>query len=381
MRKLVYLVAAALAVPAAAAPPPKLLLAISVDHLSADLFDEYRPHFTGGFARLSRGTVFRNGYQAHATTETCPGQATILTGTHPATNGIVGNDWYDLTLSRSDKRVYCAEDARVPGSSSRDYTLSAAHLKVPTLGDLLKRRSPASFNVAVGGKDRSAVMMGGKAVDQLWYRVGRQFGTNLENAPVPHSVGQANAAVAAAISTAREPLVPPLLCASKAQEIAVGDDGRRVGSGRFGRAAGDGAAFLASPEFDAAVLALSAALIRELGLGQDESPDIVSIALAGTDYVGHTYGPGGQEMCLQLLSLDRDLGDFFDFLDRGGIDYAVMLTADHGGPDLPERARTQGIAGAARIDPALDTDAVARTIGEKLGLDRPGAGRRWQRLH
>ena len=30
---------------------PKLLVVISVDQFSADLFDEYRPQFTGGLAR------------------------------------------------------------------------------------------------------------------------------------------------------------------------------------------------------------------------------------------------------------------------------------------------------------------------------------------
>ena len=71
--------------PRAAQAPPRLVIAISVDQLSADLFDQYRPHFTGGLARLARGTAFRNGYQAHAMTETCPGHSTILTGSHPAT--------------------------------------------------------------------------------------------------------------------------------------------------------------------------------------------------------------------------------------------------------------------------------------------------------
>ena len=35
----------------AASPPPKLIVAISVDQFSADLFAEYRSHFTGGLAR------------------------------------------------------------------------------------------------------------------------------------------------------------------------------------------------------------------------------------------------------------------------------------------------------------------------------------------
>src|SRR3546814_17735707 len=55
--------------PATAAPAPtmatapKLLVVISVDQFSADLFAEYRNRFTGGFARLLDGAVFPSGYQ------------------------------------------------------------------------------------------------------------------------------------------------------------------------------------------------------------------------------------------------------------------------------------------------------------------------------
>src|SRR5690349_5300811 len=69
--------------PAQAPTPPKLLVVFSIDQFSADLFDEYRPQFTAGLARLASGTSFHNGYQAHALTETCPGHSTILTGDHP----------------------------------------------------------------------------------------------------------------------------------------------------------------------------------------------------------------------------------------------------------------------------------------------------------
>ena len=105
------------AAPALAAPP-RLVIAISVDQFSADLFDEYRSSFTSGLARLASGAVFRNGYQGHAATETCPGHSTILTGDRPARTGIIANTWFDFTQTRSDKAVYCAEDERVGGSSS-----------------------------------------------------------------------------------------------------------------------------------------------------------------------------------------------------------------------------------------------------------------------
>ena len=350
---------------------PPLIIAISVDQLSADLWDEYRPHFTGGLKRLATGAAFRNGYQSHATTETCLGHSTILTGARPDRTGIVANVWFDPKAPRTDKAIYCAEDETVPGSNSAKYTVSPAHLRVPTMGDLLKRVSPASLNVAVAGKDRSAVMMGGRAVDQRWYPSGAKFVTDLASAAVPQSVTRTNAEIARVLALPREPLESPPLCAGKAQVFAIDRGGPPVGNGRFARAAGDSAKFRASPEFDATTLALSAALIQELRLGGDAVPDILSIGLAGTDYVGHSFGTGGQEMCLQLLSLDRDLGDFFGRLDAWGIDYAVVLTADHGGLDIPERLRAKGVTDAAWIDPALTAERMGLAVAKSANLKGP----------
>jgi hypothetical protein len=79
--------------------PPKLVVAISIDQFSADLFAQYRQHFTGGFARLTQGAVFPSAFQSHAATETCPGHSTLLTGAHPSRTGIIANNWFDLTPS------------------------------------------------------------------------------------------------------------------------------------------------------------------------------------------------------------------------------------------------------------------------------------------
>ena len=375
MGKLLFPLAAALATAAAAAPPPpapppRLVIVLATDGLSADLFDEYRPLLLGGLGRLARGTAFRNGYQGHAATETCPGHSTMLTGLRPARTGIIANYWTDLSLTRSDKSVYCAEDPSVPGSSSTAYTVSPVHLKGVTLGDRLKSVSPGSRNVAVAGKDRAAVMMGGRAVDQRWYWDGKRFASDLR-AAVPASVTRANAAVAALLAAPQPPLEPPELCSDKARVVPIEGGGKPVGAGRFERAAGDGNAFRSSPAFDGAVLALAAGLIQELQLGRDSSPDLLSIGLSATDYVGHSYGIRGQEMCLQLLSLDRDLGDFFKLLDRSGLDYAVALTADHGFVDIPERLRQQNVPSAARVDPAIEASAVGKRIAAKLGLAGP----------
>lgn len=369
------LAAALLALPLAAAPAaaqpqdrPDLIVAIAVDQFSANLFNEYRRHFTGGLKRLAEGAVFPQGYQSHAATETCPGHSTILTGSRPARTGIIANNWFDLDAAREDKSVYCAEDESVAGSSSEDYTVSPAHLRVPTLGDRMKRADPRSRSVVVAGKDRAAIMLGGHHPDQRWYRGRESFVSDSGMAPTP-AVEAANRSVAEALARPRPPLPLPPVCEARARAVAIEGGGRPVGDHRFQRGANEGRAFIASPEYDGAVLALAAALREEMALGQGPAPDLLAIGLSATDYVGHTYGTGGSEMCLQLMELDRSLGDFFAYLDRTGVDYAVVLTADHGGLDIPERARQQGIEGAVRADPALSVDAVGAAVAERLGIE------------
>jgi hypothetical protein len=384
MRKLFAgLLAASLAATACAQAPaqpqaplapgaPRLLVVISVDQFSANLWDEYRPHFTGGFARLAGGTAFHNGYQSHAATETCPGHSTILTGDHPSRTGIIANFWTDQSAPRTDKSVYCAEDETAPGTSSTAYRVSPVHLLVPTLGELMKARWPASRSVAVSGKDRAAVMMTGHRVDQRWYWTGNKFETDLAGASVPQVVPKVNAAVAAALAQPGAPLEPTPFCQTKARVFAVEGGGKPVGGGRLARAADDEAAFRASPELDGDTLALAAGLVDEMRLGRGPAPDVLAISLSATDYVGHAYGTEGQEMCLQLLELDREIGDFLALLDARGIDYAVALTADHGGKDIPERERLAGVAGAARADAALRASSVGPKLVAQLGLTGPG---------
>ena len=364
---------ASTATPPPAVPPasPKLLVVISIDQFSADLWDQYRPQFTHGLARIGTGTVFRNGYQSHAATETCPGHSTLLTGDRPATTGIVANQWLDQSLTRSDKFVYCAEDPRVPGTSSTEYKVSDRTLRVPTLGDRMKAAWPGTRSVAVSGKDRAAVMMSGHNADQRWYWNGKRFVSDLSGKPVPQVVVRANSAVAAMLAAPSEGLQPPPFCSQKAQPVTLEGSGKVVGAGTLARAAGDAAAFRQSPQLDAATLAIAAGLVQEMNLGKGPSPDVLAVSLSATDYVGHAYGPGGQEMCLQLLELDREIGDFLSFLDRSGVDYAVALSADHGGLDLPERLRARGVADAARVDPALSATAMGKRLAQRLGLNGP----------
>ena len=348
------------------AKPPQLIVAIAVDQFSADVFAEYRQHFTGGLARLANGVLFPSGYQSHAATETCPGHSTILTGSRPARTGIIANDWIDLKTPRQDKTIYCSEDESVPGSNSANYTVSPLHLKVPTLGDRMKAANPAARVVAVTGKDRAAVMMSGHTADQAWWWGGKSF-VSYTGRTEPAPVTRMNTAVTAQLGRAQAALALPDFCNSRDIAVPIGA-GKTVGTGRFSRDAGDSRRFRASPEFDTAIVALAGDMFEEMKLGRGTTTDLLIVGASASDYVGHTYGTEGTEMCLQLYHLDRTLGALFERLDASGLDYQVVLTADHGGHDLPERHNMHGIPEAARVEAGMGAKAMGAKVAAKLGL-------------
>jgi len=210
------------------APPPRLVVAISVDQFSADLYAEYRPLFTAGLRRLATGAVFPSGFQSHAATETCPGHSTILTGAHPSRTGIIANDWIDESVPRADKTVYCAEDPTVPGTSSRSYTASVQYLRAQTLGDRIKASTPLSRVVSVAGKDRAALMLGGHATDQVWFWSKGAFVTLASRSgEPPAAVARVNREVAADIAKPARAVLPEA-CRAHAVAVPVGD--RTVGT-------------------------------------------------------------------------------------------------------------------------------------------------------
>lgn len=351
------------------AAPPRLVVAISVDQLSADIFAQYRQFFTGGFARLQQGAVFPSAYQSHAATETCPGHATLLTGARPARTGIIANNWFDLSLTRADKRVYCAEDTRSPASTSRDPAVSAFHLKVPTLGERMKAADPASRNVAVSAKDRAAIMMGGHAIDAAYWWKNGAF-VSLEDRLQTRSVQAVNAAAAATIRKGAKAFALPALCTARDRAVQAGSI--TMGRGRFALEAGKADGFRVSPRMDGATADLAIALVDELQLGKRSASDMLSVSFSASDYVGHAYGSEGAEMCIQLFELDRTLGRFLAALDKRRIDYMVVLSADHGGLDAPERLDQQALPSAARVDPLLEPGALAKAVSEKTGITVQG---------
>ena len=361
-------------VPALAQTPvkPKLIVAIAVDQFSSDLFDEYRPFYKGGLKRLTQGIVFPRGHQSHAATETCPGHSTILTGDRPARTGIIANDWAMPGLERKDAGgkptydVYCAEKPGPAGSNAAQQVTSAEFLKVPTLGDRMKAVDPRTRVLSVSGKDRAAVMMGGHNADATIWWNGKAFGTYAgRDATLPAGLAKVNARATSSIAKPVTQKLPPE-CSGHSLAVPVGP-GASVGTLQP-RKAGDASRWRATPEFDAMTLDVALAGLSEMKLGKGGGTDLLAVSFSATDYVGHVYGTAGAETCTQILALDATLARMFAALDKSGVPYAVVLTADHGGHDMPERNRAHGLPDAQRVDVALFAPSVGAKVAAKLGL-------------
>jgi predicted AlkP superfamily pyrophosphatase or phosphodiesterase len=350
--------------------PPRLIVAISVDQFSADLFAQYRRTFTDGLARLQQGAVFPSAFQSHAATETCPGHSTLLTGVHPARSGIIANNWFQPGLARAEKQVYCAEDENDPVSSPNNPVVSAGHLRVPTLGDRLKIATPASRNVAVSAKDRAVMMMGGHTIDAAYWWKGGAF-TSFGGTTLSVSAQAANRNAANLIAKGAASYAVPVWCKARERTLTAG---RAVfGSGRFAIDRGKADTFRLSPRLDDATADLAIRLSDELALGKGAATDVLSVSFSATDYIGHAFGSEGLEMCLQMASLDRTIGRLLTHLDKARVNYLVVLSADHGGLDAPEGLQQQAYPRAMRADPALLPAALSSAVTEKTGI-KPNSG-------
>jgi arylsulfatase A-like enzyme len=377
----VLLAAAALAAASPEPARPRLVLVVSVDQMRYDYLTRFRPLFQGGFKRLlDRGAVFANARFDYANTETGPGHSVILSGRHPRHSGIVANAWWD-DLAR--KWVNVVDDPVQSPVGGTGRGASPVNLIGFTLGDALKKASPASRVVGVATKDRSAVLLAGRRADAAyWYETGHGgfiTSTYYMAAPPPWLTAWNAGRYADRFATrpwtrllpdentyreyAGEDRLPgewdnvdtvfPHSVRGKPGEPLYYDDLRRT------------------PYADEMTLDFALAAMEAHGLGIDDATDVFAVGFSATDSIGHTYGAGSQEVMDQLLRLDRMLGRLFDEVEGrvGEGRTLVVLSADHGAMPLVETLKARGVA-AQRVSPKV----VDKAVGDALAARFPPDG-------
>lgn len=348
---------------------PSLIVTVVVDQLSANLFNQYRSQFTGGLKTLAdQGLVSINGYQTHGVTVTCAGHSTVLTGAHPARSGIPANDWLDTTTGQETYCLAAPQNTLAHGKNTDNGPVGPEQLSASTLGDWLKAVSPESRVYGVSGKDRGAITLAGHKGDgAFWLTDNFGFTTYVE----PGQSAQARLAPVAALNARmidRFTRQAPSWTYSNAACRRL--EGQWTIAGQTFDSKVPPANFRLdnSPILDELTIEGAIELMDSQQLGRRGVTDMLGVSLSATDRIGHSYGTQGPEMCEQMLRLDTALGVLMDKLSTVPGGAVVVLTADHGGSDFPERSAVEGYPHAGRVDRALQP-RVNAALKARFGLD------------
>ena len=367
---------------AAQAPPPRLVVVVVIDQFRSDYLDRFAPQFgTGGFRRfLDAGVRFTEGRHAHAVTKTCPGHAVVLTGAYASVTGIVANEWWSVTERRER---YCAEDAAAPLLGVAGEGRSPRRLQAPTVGDVLREQTGGRGRVVtVSGKDRAAIMLGGRLANEAWWMEDTLFVTSTWYRPdLPEWARKFNASGAVTTwfgKTWDRALPAAAYAALGADDVAWERDksgmGRAfphpLGAGEARPGPGYVDALETSPFQNELVVDFALAALRAHALGRDEVPDILAISLSANDRIGHAYGPTSHEVMDVTVRTDRLLARLFDAVERevGLANVVAVLTADHGVAPVPEALDAAfGRPVARRLVPDSVAGAARRALEARYG--------------
>lgn len=369
---------------------PKLIVVLSYDQLRYDRLSCFAEDFgADGFKRvLNAGARYDSCFYNHAINMTGPGHAVLLSGYNPRRTGIVGNDFFDR---KKNRQLYATEDT--------SGVLSPRNLRVPTIGDVLKRSSPESKVIGIALKDRAAIFMSGHSANYaLWLNDDkRNLGTSAHYR-APKWLAEFNDKYALsgyAGKTWNALQAPPRLpdpreVQQRVQNLAPGQDPTKILppitlSQRIsmlddlpweGNFPGGGNAFphvipsVGDKEFVDAfcctpysidwIMEAVRMCMQEEKLGKDDATDILCVGISTTDEVGHVFGPHSREMKEILISADRSLASFIDMLDKeiGRDSYELVMTSDHGVAEVPENrminsGMSTGRVSRKQIDSAL----------------------------
>ncbi len=370
---------------------PKLVIAIVIDQFRYDYLERFEAHYlpatrtSGGFKRLLEyGALFTNAHYHYINTYTAPGHSTLFTGVLPAKSGIVGNEWIDRNTGQT---VYCVSDTTVfavgiePRSSAG--RMSPRNALTEMVTDRLKAASPNSKVIGIALKDRGAILPAGKtATAAYWFDaasgkwisssyyfpngelpkwvqafndkrlpesyLGKVWTRLLPDTayPMPDTVQGESSLLGETL-----PVFP-----HKIVDISTLNDPRLRRLKRFDVIA-------PTPFGNELTIEFAKAAIEAESLGKRGVTDMLTVSFSSPDYCGHAFGPDSQEQMDIIVRLDRQLNDFFQYLDRtlGFENCLFVVSADHGVSPLPELLQPDGQRGV-RLYKATVLDSLRKLV-------------------
>ncbi|GAB3541814.1 alkaline phosphatase family protein [Pontibacter brevis] len=339
-------------------PKPKLVVGIVVDQMRYDYLYRYWDKYgNSGIKKLvTQGFNFKNNQYSYVPTYTGPGHASVYTGSVPAINGIIGNNWYNR---QQNKMVYCVEDETVNtvGSASTAGKMSPANLLTTTITDELRlATNMGSKVIGVALKDRGAILPAGHLgntaywfdspsgnwITSTFYRNDLpQWAQEFNNQKYPDKhlsqpwntllpIEQYTESTAdnmpweEALPGEQEPVFPHNIPAIREKDYEL---------------------LRSIPAGNTITKDFALAALRGENLGKGTYTDFLAISFSTIDYIGHKFGPNSVEAQDALLRLDSELAELIQEIEDevGKGEVLFFLTSDHGAAQVPAFLQTMNI--------------------------------------
>lgn len=332
---------------------PKLVVGLMVDQMRWDyLYRFYDRYGEGGFKRLLKeGFSCENAYIPYVPTYTAIGHSTVYTGSVPAIHGIAGNDFI---IQQTGQRMYCTQDDDVSGvgTTGGEGKQSPRNLLTSTITDQLKLATNfRSKVIGIAIKDRGGILPAGHFADAAYWfegNTGNWISSTFYMQQLPKWVEDFNAQKLAEKYLQQDwnTLYPIETYTQSIEDNNVYEGTFRGESApvfpkKLGELYKDSNPGLirTTPFGNTLTLDIAKAAIANEQLGQNPGgfTDFLCVSLSSTDYVGHQFSVNAIEVEDTYLRLDKDLEQFFGYLDKhvGKGQYLLFLTADHGASHNP----------------------------------------------
>ncbi len=357
---------------------PRLVVGLVVDQMRWDyLYRNYDRYEANGFRRLLReGFSCENTMIPYAQTITAAGHTCAYTGSVPAIHGIMGNEWYDKSLK---KTVYCVADdsVKIIGGAATSEPMSPKNLWTTTICDEL--RLATNFKSKVIGialKDRGAILPAGLTANAAyWYDnlTANWVTSTYYMNDLPSWVTDFNKKRwVDSFYNKNWNTLYPLNTYTQSDKDDVEYEGKYAHEtapvfphelrSQIGK---NYELIRATPYGNTFTLRFAKEAIRSESLGKNGVTDFLAISLSSPDYIGHQFGPNSVEQEDDYLRLDKELADFFSYLDKeiGKDQYLFFITADHGVAHIPAYQQAHKINAKSLVG---TTAEIEKKIEEKF---------------
>ena len=315
---------------------PKLVVTLTIDQLRTDYLEAFTSLYgEKGFKRLMKeGKVYSQAEFPFTGVDRASAIATIYTGATPSINGIIAENWLDRETLRPKN---CMDDANFMGNYTHESSSPSA-LLTSTIADELKiaTRNKALVYAIAPFRDAALLGAGHAGNGAFWLNeyTGKWCSTTYYK-EFPWWLSQYNERQSPDFRIKEMIWTPSLPTASysflpewRTEPFRYRFESERTNKYRR---------LITSPFINDEVNKLTELLLEKSTIGQDNTPDLLSLTYYAGNYNHYSVQEYAMEMQDSYVRLDRSLATLLDLIERKiGLQHTLFCITSTGYTD-PEK--------------------------------------------